>query len=123
MISPYDWVMWPFRRTPDLLEEQRKQLERDRADTRPPPLGEREGESPDEGFFEGFGPPPGVRPIKSWSGSISSSGSNVRVRVKSQAEGETSPRETSFSGTPGQLIALAVRHLLRSLLPKRGNQR
>ncbi len=111
--------MWPFRRAPDLLARQREQLARDHgtSDADPETRARKAFEE-----FEGFDPPPGVRPIKSWSGSVWGSGGNVRVRVRSQTRDET-PCETSFSGTPGQLLALAVRRGLRSLLPGRGNRR
>ncbi|HEY3766337.1 MAG TPA: hypothetical protein VGL44_14355 [Gaiellales bacterium] len=128
--------MWPFRRAPDLLARQREQLARDHA--RSSGHGRNADEDPRGGTsdadaearawkafeeFEGFGPPPGVRPIKSWSGSVwGCSGGIVRLRVRSQSRDET-PRETSFWGTPGQLLAPAVRRGLRSLLPGRGSRR
>jgi hypothetical protein len=97
--------MWPFRRRPDLLEQQRRELERDRlrrTDSPPRPIGERESAN--------------------WHGT------SVRISVQGSRDGPQAPGlpddgmfppDTSvheFSGTPGELAAQLAKALLRSLV-------
>jgi hypothetical protein len=103
--AAYDGGMWPFRRRPDLLEQQRRELERDRlrrTDSPPLPIGGRESAN--------------------WHGTT------LRISVRGSRDGQQAPGMPDddmfppgtgvheFSGTPGELAAQLGKALLRSLV-------
>jgi hypothetical protein len=111
--------MWPFRRRPDLLEQQRRELER-----------VRRAES-ERGRGGGAEPPrtPPWTPIggcdgANWHGtgfrfSVRPSGDDPGPPIPDPFEADMFPPGMTvheFSGTPGELAAQAGKALLRSLL-------
>jgi len=103
--------MWPFRRTPDLLEEQRRELEREHMRER------------------GRAPGPPDSPIGG-PGTANWHGTAFRMTIRSEGggAGPSAPEPPDmdvfppgvdvheFSGTPGEVAAQVGKALLRALL-------
>jgi hypothetical protein len=61
---------------------------------------------------------------RGWSVTGSTSDDNRLVfRTERREPGETEPEISTITGTPLELFGQLTRHLLRSLVPRRGSQR
>ena len=111
--------MWPFRRQPDLLEQQRRELER-----------ERERRARNErraGAEAGWPPAPPWTKIDGGE-NVNSHGTGVRFSIRSRGDGPAAPEPPDadpfppgmtvheFSGTPGTVAGQLGRALLRALV-------